>query len=141
MLTHRAILRHMRHNSRERLIRISRKHGKPLEEVMELYSELKPVILKHTSLIHHEIFGKRYYMIIETDTFTRNFILLKNFLKKSIHTNNIYLYDKGLTLDIIIQKHKIKKFVEEIKQFQHNSIKYYEILAVLREEEFYGKEK
>jgi hypothetical protein len=133
------ILNNMRENSRERLIKISRKHSRPLKEVMMLYEELKPIILKHTSLINHKHFGKRFYIIIEADISTRNFILLKNFLKKNSYTNNIYLYNYGLTIDIIIPKRKFNAFLKEIKMFDYFSIKYHEILEVLRQEDFNGK--
>ena len=132
------ILKNLRQNSRERLIRISRRYKKSMQEVLEIYEGLKPLILKHTSLLNYKMFGKRYYVMIMADTCSRNFILLKNFLQSSPFTNNILLTDNGLAIDIILPKKNLKKFLEKIRNFDFHSIRYYEILEVLRQEDFHG---
>ena len=134
------VLEYMRDNSRERLVRISRKHSRPLKEVMKLYDELRPVILKHTSLMQHGRFGRRYYMVINADTSTRNFILLKNFLKVNSCVNNAYVYEYGMTMEVIFPRRKLRKFLEELRRFRIDSIKCHEILEILFQERFCSKD-
>jgi len=140
------LLKHLRKNSRERLLKISRMSNIDVAALIKLYEYIKErYITKNCSIIDFEKLSiKRFLVIIDfkhVDVSASRTIALNNrlirFLKESLYVNNLMLLERGLMADAIFREfNQYKEFAQKIRGFEIRGMEIYTIEEQIVAENF-----
>jgi DNA-binding Lrp family transcriptional regulator len=121
------LLKHLRGNSRERLLKISRRSKISVTTLLKLYSYLKDeYIVKNCSIIDFEKLSiKRFLFIIDfrsiDASISKSIAMNSNlivFLKNSTNVNNLMLLERGLMADVLFHDFvQYKIFAKQLRRF------------------------